>query len=402
MNRIKLSNPPARARRRGLSLLAIGAAVCTMAACSTAKSASSSSTAGAGGAAAANCPKGQGDVPADAVAAVKAAEASGTPWNGPSSSPKAAKNKLIVDVSQDQTNAGNNGVAAGLQEAANKLGWQFKQLNGGGQLTGMVSALHQAIALKPAGIALQSVPTDGTLPVLQEAAADGIAIVGWHVSNTPGKIAGTPLFWNVSTKPFDIAKISGQYAVVTSCGKAHAIELTDMTYPIDQEKDAGFQAAFKASSTSSLEIDDYPFGSRSTRTSGEITANITKHKDINWFVTINDSYFDYSIPALKAAGLKPDGPVLLNSAGDGSPSAFQRIRQGNFQVVTVPEPLNLQGWIMADEFNRAFNKADAFDFVTQPHLTVKANVDLDGGQNNTYDPDNGYRDHFAQLWGLSG
>jgi ribose transport system substrate-binding protein len=91
---------------------------------------------------------------------------------------------------------------------------------------------------------------------------------------------------------------------------------------------------------------------------------------------------------------------LLNSAGDGSPSAFQRIRAGNYQTVTVPEPLNLQGWIMADEFNRAFNKAEPFDFVTKPHLTVKANVDLDGGQKNVYDPDNGYRDRFAKLWGV--
>jgi ribose transport system substrate-binding protein len=383
--------------------VAVGGALCLVAGCSTAKSTSSKKSPAAvveTSAAGANCPAGKGAVPDDAVAAVAAAEKSGTPWTGPTTSPKRALNKLIVNVSQDQTNAGNNGVAAGLKEAATKLGWQFKQLNGGGELTGMVSALHQAIALKPAGIALESVPTDGTLPVLKEAAADGIVLVGWHVSNAPGKIAGTPLFWNVSTKPFDIAKIAGQYAVVTSCGNAHAIELTDMTYPIDQEKDAGFQAAFKASSTSSIAIDDYPFGSRSTRTSGEITANITKNKKINWFVTINDSYFDYSIPALHAAGLKPDGPVLLNSAGDGSPSAFQRIRAGNYQTVTVPEPLNLQGWIMADEFNRAFNKAEPFDFVTKPHLTVKANVDLDGGQKNVYDPDNGYRDRFAKLWGV--
>jgi len=167
---------------------------------------------------------------------------------------------------------------------------------------------------------------------------------------------------------------------------------------IDQEKNNGFQAAFKESSTSSITIDDYPFGSRSTRTSGEITATIEKDKNVNWFVTINDSYFDYSIPALTAAGYKPTGPVFLNSAGDGSPQAFQRIRQGNFQMDTVPEPLNEQGWIMADEFNRAFNGQQPFNFVTKPHLTVKANVDEDGGQNNTYDPDNGYRDKFAALW----
>lgn len=387
-------------RRR---LIAVTAVLATLtlsaAACSTATSAGSAPAAGgSSAAAAAACPNGTGVVPPDEVQAVADAEKTSTPWTGPTSGPAAPKNKLIVDVSQDETNAGNNGVAAGLQEAAAKLGWQFKELNGGGNLTGMVSALDQAIALKPAGIALESVPTDGTLPELQEAAADGIALVGWHVSNDPGKIAGTPLYWNVSTSPLDIARIAGDYAVVTSCGKAHAVELTDMTYPIDQEKNDGFQAAFKESSTSSISIDDYPFGSRSTRTSGEITATIEKDKNVNWFVTINDSYFDYSIPALTAAGFKPNGPVFLNSAGDGSPQAFQRIAQGNFQVDTVPEPLNEQGWIMADEFNRAFNNQQPFNFVTQPHLTVKSNVNEDGGQNGTYDPDNGYRDKFAALW----
>jgi ribose transport system substrate-binding protein len=392
---------PARRTAPRRRLIAIAAVLTGLAAsvtaCSTASSAQSAPTSGSttvGNA----CPKGKGVVPADEVKAVAEAEKSSPPWTGPTSGPAAQKGKLIVDISQDETNAGNNAVAAGLKSAAGRLGWQFKELNGGGNLTGMVSALHQAIALKPDGIALESVPTDGTLPELQEAAKDGIALVGWHVSNDPGKVAGTPLFWNVSTSPFDIARIAGDYAVVTSCGKAHAVELTDMTYPIDQEKDNGFRAAFKESPTSSITVDDYPFGSRSTRTSGEITATIEKDKDVNWFVTINDSYFDYSIPALTAAGFKPNGPVFLNSAGDGSPSAFKRIRQGDFQLDTVPEPLNEQGWIMADEFNRAFSHQQPFDFVTKPHLTVKANVDQDGGQNDTYDPDNGYRDKFAAIW----
>jgi ribose transport system substrate-binding protein len=369
---VKLTYTGTRGWRRWTAAGAMVTSLAMASACSTASSGDTTASAG-GGSTANACPNGKGDVPADLVAAVDEAKKSSPPWNGPTTGPAAQKGKLIVDVSQDQTNAGNNGVSAGLKEAADKLGWQVKRLNGGGNLTGMVSALHQAIALKPDGIALESVPTDGTLPVLQEAAKDGIAT-------------------------FEVAKIAGAYAVVTSCGKAHAVELTDMTYPIDQEKNNGFQAAFKESSTSSITIDDYPFGSRSTRTSGEITSTIEKDKNVNWFVTINDSYFDYSIPALTAAGFKPGGPIFLNSAGDGSPSAFQRIRQGDFQVDTVPEPLNEQGWIMADEFNRAFNNEQPFDFVTKPHLTVKENVDADGGQNNVYDPGNGYRDRFAAIW----
>ena len=39
--------------------------------------------------------------------------------------------------------------------------------------------------------------------------------------------------------------------------------------------------------------------------------------------------------------------------GDGSESAYQRIRSGQYQAVTVAEPLNLQGWQLIDEMNRA-------------------------------------------------
>lgn len=392
-------------RQRGLAATALCSATLVVAtACSVSHSNTSSSASSGSGANAAaspgtNCTSKHGVVPASMTAAVKAAETSASPWTGPSSSPTPPKNKLIVDVNQDETNAGNDGVVAGLQQAAKLLGWKFKEIDGDATLTGMVSALHQAIALKPAGIALESVPTDGTTPELDQAAADGIALVGWHVANDPGKVPGTPLFWNVSTSPFAIAEIAADYAIVASCGEAHAVELTDMTYPIDVEKNDGFDAAFKQSPTSSITIDDYPFGSRSTLTAGVVTSVIEKDPKVNWFLTINDDYFDYALPALKAAGLSPSGPLLLDSAGDGSPSAFERIRSDDYQVVTVPEPLNEQGWIMADEFDRAFNHDAPFNFVTEPHLTVKANVNEDGGNDNVYDPDDNYVARFTALWG---
>jgi len=57
---------------------------------------------------------------------------------------------------------------------------------------------------------------------------------------------------------------------------------------------------------------------------------------------------------LQVAGLKGDGDPQNISAGDGSESAYQRIRDKDYQSATVPEPLNMQGWQLADELNRAF------------------------------------------------
>jgi ribose transport system substrate-binding protein len=70
-------------------------------------------------------------------------------------------------------------------------------------------------------------------------------------------------------------------------------------------------------------------------------------------LAINDLYFDFMGPSLAAAGIdggarrRPGPPVT------GRKAAFQRIRTGQYQAVTVAEPLNLQGWQLVDELNRA-------------------------------------------------
>ena len=52
------------------------------------------------------------------------------------------------------------------------------------------------------------------------------------------------------------------------------------------------------------------------------------------------------------------------SGGDGSVSAYDRVRQGQYQAATIPEPLNLHGWQAIDEMNRAFAGAPPSGYVT--------------------------------------
>ena len=70
-------------------------------------------------------------------------------------------------------------------------------------------------------------------------------------------------------------------------------------------------------------------------------------------LAINDLYFDFMRPALAAAGIPGDGAPLAGSASDGSKAAFQHILGEQYQAITVAEPLNLQGWQLVDELNRA-------------------------------------------------
>ena len=118
-------------------------------------------------------------------------------------------------------------------------------------------------------------------------------------------------------------------------------------------------------------------------------------------IAVNDLYYDFSAPSLTSAGIDPAaGYPRQISAGDGSVPAFQRIRDKQYQVATVAEPLHLQGWQTIDEMNRAFAGEQPSGYVSHVHLFVNANVDKDGGSANIYDPGNGYKDQYKKIWGV--
>ncbi len=63
-------------------------------------------------------------------------------------------------------------------------------------------------------------------------------------------------------------------------------------------------------------------------------------------------------PSLQPSGISDDGAPQAVAAGDGSESAYQRIRGAQYQALTVAEPLNLQGRQLVDELNCAFAGED--------------------------------------------
>jgi ribose transport system substrate-binding protein len=89
------------------------------------------------------------------------------------------------------------------------------------------------------------------------------------------------------------------------------------------------------------------------------------------------------------------------SFGDGSPPAYQRIRDGQYQTATVPEPLAISGWQMIDEMNRALAGQPPSGYIQPVHLVTKNDVNADGGQNNIFDPSNGYRAAYKKIWGIA-
>jgi len=343
------------------------------------------------------------DAGIDAAKSVVAEAAkSNAPWTGPTSGPAGQKDKFIVYVSADQRNGGIRGVGVGVEEAAAALGWQVRTLDGQGTVSGRSSALQQAIALQPHGIVIGGIDAKEQAELLKQIDAAGIKMVGWHATAAPGPADEFKLFANITTEATDVAKAAASLAVAESDGKAGVVIFTDSVYAIAIAKSDAMAEVIKAcGGCKLLSVEDTPLAEASTRMP-QLTTSLLQRFGADWTysLSINDLTFDFMSASLQSAGVAQDGNPRNISAGDGSEAAFQRIRDNFYQAATVAEPLNLHGWGVVDEMNRAFAGEKWSGYVAPVHLVTKDNIGTDGGPKNQYDPENGYRDQYKKVWGV--
>ena len=332
-----------------------------------------------------------------ATAAVNAASSNSPPWTGPRTGPKAASNKLIVYVAQTLTNPGVAGSAKGVQDAAKAIGWQVRVIDGQGTPAGISAAMGQAVTLHPAGIVIGGFDPGSVSSQVAAANTAGIIVTGWHAEATPGPNANPKLFANVTTRVSDVAKISADWIIAKSHGKAGVVVWTDNSIPFAAgkakmlESDLGTCAGTKV-----LQVADIPIPDAATRTPAKYTSLITTlGNKWTYSVAINDLYFDNAAAPLRAAGRSGGGAPYNVGAGDGSQAAFTRIAQHNYQAATVPEPLEQEGWQLIDELNRAFSHRAWSGYVPPVHVVDASNV----GHATSWDPANGYKQVYIKIWG---
>jgi len=336
-----------------------------------------------------------------AKAFVATAAAKADKWTGPTTGPKAQAGKSIVYVSSDQRNGGAQGVGAGVQEASKAIGWTVRVLDGRGTVSGHADALGQAIALKPSAIILGGFDAAEQADLLEQANKAGIVMVGWHAGAAAGPITSPRVFTNVTTSATATAEAAAYYAIAQSGGKAGVVIFTDSAYAIALAKsDAMAKIIKQCKGCTLLETRVQSLGS-ATKDMPTVTASLLQKYGTKWNYSlgINDLYFDGMLPALTAAGINPTGQLSNISAGDGSQSAYQRIRTGQYQDATIPEPVNLQGWQLVDELNRAFAGQKPSGFSIPVHIVTKANVAYDGGDKDSFDPQNSYKAQYRKIWG---
>lgn len=320
-------------------------------------------------------------------------------WDGPTSGPTAAEGKSIVVVAGNLKNGGILGVTKGVEEAAAKIGWDVRVLDGAGSIQGRTAAIGQALALQPDGLIINGFDAVEQQAALEGVVAAGTPMVAWHAGPKIGCDAPGGIFANVSTDAMTVSEVAAKWAIDDGGSDVGAIIFTDSTYQIAIAKADRIKETIEAMGGKVLEYVDTPIADTSTRM-GPLTTSLLQRYGDSWThaLAINDLYFDFMGPALASAGISAaDGPKA-GSAGDGSEAAFQRIRSGGYQTITVAEPLNLQGWQLVDELNRAVQGEPCSGYITSPALVTKSGLDM-MGDSNAFDPDIPYRAAYAKIWG---
>ncbi|HEX7911433.1 MAG TPA: substrate-binding domain-containing protein [Paraburkholderia sp.] len=339
------------------------------------------------------------DYLADAKRVVDAAAQPAARWNGPRNGPRAQPGKRVAIVAEDLRNGGIVGVVDGVLEAAKVIGWNVRIFDSGGTPDLRLKMLANALASRPDGLIIVGGDARALLPGLQPFAERSIPIVGWHVAAQPGPVRGTPVAMNVETDPLEVARVTALAAIVQSGGHAGVVIFTDSNFRIAQAKADEMAAVVReCSGCTLLDVHDVAI-SRSQELMPGTTRTLLARYGKRWTyaLAVNDIYFDYAAPVLTQAGM-PSAAMTMLSAGDGSESAFLRIKTDTFQTGTVAEPLNLHGWQLVDEMNRLFAGGGVTDYMVPVHLVTADNIAADGGDRLLYDPANGYRDIYRHIW----
>ncbi len=338
------------------------------------------------------------DIVDDARAAIGTYAGEQTEFLGPTSSPKPEPGKKIVYLSNDENNNASRAWGVAITEAADKIGWDVTIMDGKATPVGWINALNQAIALQVDGIVTSADAASMQGPI-QSAKEAGIPIVGIHAAALPGPDEALGLFTNIQQDPREIGKAQADWVIADSDGQARVVVTSHNEFAIAEAKSRATEARLKeCEGCEVLEYVNSPIAEVAQRQPQLVMSWVQRYGAPLYVTAVADYTLDFQVPALRGAGVDMDAVKLVGA--DGQESAYARIRNGEYQVVTVSEPVEMQGYQAVDELIRALAGEGPSGYVQAPYLVTADNVDREGGDNNEFVPSNDYKAKYLALWGV--
>jgi len=321
-------------------------------------------------------------------------------WDGPTAGPKLAQNKLLVFIGADLAGDSSQQKLANLvKEVGATVEWNVQTMDCYGVPSRRAESFSRALALKPAAIIFAGADAKVEAKAIAMAAEKKVPVIGWHAALATGP--GDGLFTNIGTDPKEAGQLAAQLSVVDSKAKAGVVILSDASSVNLATKSLGMIETIKQCQTCALLTVEQVASNEKPEQIVTRLAALDKQfgPKMTYVLATNDRFFDgLSAPgAANAFG----GEIKFQTiaAGFGSVNAYTRIHGKKIQLGTVAEPLSMQAWQLIDEANRAIAGDKPSGYSPEPYLVTIQNIAYHGGQNNTFDPLNGYQDAYKKIWG---
>lgn len=334
----------------------------------------------------------------EARAAIETYAGPQTEWLGPTESPAPEPGRSIVYLSNDENNNASRAWGEAISEAAERIGWDVTIIDGQATPVGWIAGMNQAIALGADGI-VTSADAASIQEPMESAAEAGIPVVGIHAAALPGPDEGLGLYTNIQQDPREIGRAQADWVIADSDGEARVIVTSHNEFAIAEAKSRATEGRMEE--CEGCEVLDYvstPIAEVAQRQPQLVASWVQRYGTPLYVTAVADYTLDFQVPALRNAGVDPEAVILVGA--DGQASAYDRIRGGDYQVVTVSEPVEMQGYQAVDELIRAFAGEGPSGYVQAPYLVTPDNVDQEGGQDDQFVPSNDYEARYLELWGV--
>ncbi|UYL07470.1 substrate-binding domain-containing protein [Bdellovibrio sp. SKB1291214] len=312
----------------------------------------------------------------------------------PDNGPQAQPNKKILFIASNLRNGGVKSVSESFKQAGHHLKWQVDIADCGGQKSCVLSNLKKALKDVPDGIVLGGFDGADFRDTLKKARKKSVKVVGWHAAAKSGPTSD--MFTNITTDPIAVAHTAAAQVLNYGAKTGGVIILTDRDYSIATTKTLAMKKAIEAMPNFKLiAVEDVAIAHADKEIPHLIKAwNQRYGKSWTHTLAINDLYFDMMAPSLKAIHRED---VVGIAAGDGSVDGIARVDAlKSPQLVTVAEPLQTQGWQLADELNRALAGEPASDYKTQ--VLVISKTYMDGLKSGDIEESIPYQSSYLKIW----
>lgn len=287
-------------------------------------------------------------------------------------------------------------IAKGIKEATEAVGWKYAERSyKSADPATLVTALQEALRLKPAAVALSGLPRAVWETAAKQYQDAGVPIIVGYIGG--GNNVAEPVIGEVGgdADVSEYGRMIGSWFVADSEAKGHAVLLSVNDFPVLKTFSQSFMGAVEdgCAACKVTEVNatiPQVFGGQTVQ---PLISAIQKDPSIDYVITSNMPFVSGIQAQLAAAGLENKVKIAGESA---DVEGLTLIENGTYDA-TTGLALNYTGWLMLDMALRHEQGLPIpADGGGLPKQLLTPEVDFDIQE--SYDKPSDFREQFKKLW----